>query len=80
MRRRDFFKKAGIGSAALVSLPAFADALTRSAFARVITEKGPGATRRHVRHSVAGHLLHQWCVVPTLDYYRWTSVTVRTAQ
>ena len=34
MKRRDFFKKAGIGSAALVSLPAFADALTRPAFAR----------------------------------------------
>lgn len=34
MKRRDFFKKAGIGSAALVSLPAVADALTRPAFAR----------------------------------------------
>ena len=34
MKRRDFFRKAGIGSAALVSLPAVADALTRPAFAR----------------------------------------------
>ena len=34
MKRRDFFKKAGIGSAALVSLPVSADALTRAAFAR----------------------------------------------
>ena len=34
MKRRDFFKKAGIGSAALVSLPAVADALTRPARAR----------------------------------------------
>jgi hypothetical protein len=40
MRRRDFFKKAGIGSAALVSLPAFADALTRSAFAQSSLKKG----------------------------------------
>ena len=34
MKRRDFFKKAGIGSAALVSLPAFADALSTPAWAR----------------------------------------------
>jgi len=30
MDRRDFFKKAGIGSAVFVALPTFADALTRS--------------------------------------------------
>ena len=40
MRRREFFKKAGIGSAALVSLPAFADALTESAFAGSSQKKG----------------------------------------
>jgi hypothetical protein len=40
MRRRDFFKKAGIGSAALASLPAFADALTRPAFANSSQKKG----------------------------------------
>jgi len=34
MKRRDFVKKAGVGSAALVSLPAFADALTAAAEAR----------------------------------------------
>jgi hypothetical protein len=30
MKRRDFFRQAGVGSAALVSLPGFAHALTRS--------------------------------------------------
>jgi hypothetical protein len=34
MKRRDFFKQAGIGSAALVSLPALAHALTGPAWAR----------------------------------------------
>jgi hypothetical protein len=34
MKRRDFFKQAAIGSAALVPLPLFADAQTRPAFAR----------------------------------------------
>jgi hypothetical protein len=34
MKRRDFFKQAGIGSATLVSLPAFAHALTRPALTR----------------------------------------------
>jgi hypothetical protein len=34
MKRRDFVKKAGVGSAALVSLPGFADALTTAAEAR----------------------------------------------
>ena len=34
MKRRDFVKKVGIGSATLVSLPGLADAMTGSAFAR----------------------------------------------
>ena len=34
MKRRDFVKKAGVGSAALISLPAFADTLTTAAEAR----------------------------------------------
>ena len=34
MKRRDFFKKAAIGSAALVPLPVFAEGQTRPAFAR----------------------------------------------
>jgi len=34
MKRREFFRKAGIGSAALVSLPALADVLTGPAWAR----------------------------------------------
>ena len=40
MKRREFFKKAGIGSAGLVSLPVRADALTRPAFARSALKKG----------------------------------------
>jgi hypothetical protein len=40
MRRREFFKNAGIGSATLVSLPALADALTAPAFARSSLKKG----------------------------------------
>ena len=43
MKRRDFFKKAGIGSAALVSLPDLAHALTRPVFARSQLKKGPPA-------------------------------------
>ena len=39
MKRRDFFEKAGIGSAALVSLPVLADALTTPAFARSALKK-----------------------------------------
>jgi hypothetical protein len=40
MKRRDFVKKAGVGSAALVSLPAFADALTTAAEARSPLKEG----------------------------------------
>ena len=40
MRRRDFFRKAGIGSAALVSLPALAHALTIPESARSPLEPG----------------------------------------
>jgi len=40
MKRREFFKKAGIGSAALVSLPVLPDALNKPAFARSSLKKG----------------------------------------
>jgi hypothetical protein len=40
MRRRDFFKNAGIGSAALVSLPSFADALTGPVSRPSLLKKG----------------------------------------
>ena len=40
MKRRDFFKKAAIGSAALVPLPVFAGAQTSPAFARSTLKKG----------------------------------------
>ena len=40
MKRRDFFRKAGIGSATLVSLPVLADALTTPAFARSALKQG----------------------------------------
>ena len=40
MKRRDFFKTAAIGSAALVPLPVFAHAQTRPAFARSPLKKG----------------------------------------
>ena len=40
MKRRDFVKKAGVGSAASVSLPAFADALTTAAEARSPLKEG----------------------------------------
>jgi hypothetical protein len=42
MKRRDFFKQAGIGSATLVSLPALAQALTRPALARSPLDSGGG--------------------------------------
>jgi len=42
MKRRDFVKKAGVGSAALLSLPAFADALTAAAEARSPLDTGGG--------------------------------------
>jgi hypothetical protein len=42
MKRRDFFKQAGIGSAALVSLPALAEALTRPALARPARDSARG--------------------------------------
>ena len=34
MKRREFFKRAGVGSAGLISLPVFAEALARPAWAR----------------------------------------------
>ena len=40
MERRDFFRKAGIGSATLVSLPVLAHALTIPAWARSPREPG----------------------------------------
>ena len=40
MKRRDFFRKAGIGSATLVSLPALADALTMPELARSPLKRG----------------------------------------
>ena len=40
MKRRDFFKQAGIGSATLVSFPALAQALTRPALARSPLDSG----------------------------------------
>jgi hypothetical protein len=40
MKRRDFVKKAGVGSAALLSLPAFADVLTTAAEARSPLKEG----------------------------------------
>jgi hypothetical protein len=42
VKRRDFFKQAGIGSATLVSLPALAQALTRPALARSPQDSGGG--------------------------------------
>ena len=40
MKRRDFVKKAGVGSAALLSVPAFADALTAAAQGRSPLREG----------------------------------------
>lgn len=44
MKRRDFFRKAGIGSATLVALPALADALTMPEGARSLKPGEPPAS------------------------------------
>jgi hypothetical protein len=46
MKRRDFFRKAGIGSATLVSLPALAHALTLPESARSPLDRGGGLGNR----------------------------------
>lgn len=46
MKRRDFLKQAGIGSATVVSLPALAEALTRAPLARSPLDTGGGLGNR----------------------------------
>ena len=78
MKRRDFVKKAGVGSAALFSLPAFADALTTAAEAPSPLKEGAPLGDRFV---ILLHGPYEPVVrCPDLGLLQWTIVTVRSAR